>query len=159
MDWRNTFGIKFTKFGSKYLTLGISLFLSLMLVGNLLPQIVTDSVIVELFMVIAVSYILLYIGIKIYEERKKLKGNQTTKNQLIIKYIILSSLVLFIGLVLGYHKTGPRGATNDCYNDFKFVSCEKQTSVYGNTVYTCLRSGKKSIVNCNADECRAVCER
>lgn len=159
MNKKNIFGINFDNFTSKYLILGLILFGILILLRFILPEIVYDDIIADLALVILILYILLYVGIKIYENNGKLKNGQITKNSLINKYLILGLIVIFVGAIYWYHSIGPRGATNDCYDEFKFVSCEEQTSVYGNTVYTCLRDGKKSIVNCNADECRAVCER
>lgn len=156
---RNLYGIKIDKFTKKYLILGLVLFGILIIMGNILPDIVISSILADLALVILILYILLYVVIKIYENKEKLKAGQITKNYLINKYLMLGLIIIFIGAICLYHGTGPRGATNDCYNEFKFVSCEKQTTVYGNTVYTCLRDGKKSIVNCDAEECRAVCER
>lgn len=152
---------KLDKFTKKYLLLGLVLFLLLALITNFLPKIVYEAICPQIFIVVFALYVLLFLGVRVYKDVLEIKNNPNSKSMIITRCVVLSSIVIFVGLVWYYHSTGPRGATNDCYNDFKFVSCEKQTekSIYGNDVYTCLRNGKKSLVNCNADGCKAVCER
>lgn len=147
----------FTKF---YLLFGIILLIVISIINSLLPEVILQAISSKLNGIVFIIYILLFIVVKIYEDIYKIKNN-IEKNNVIGKYIVLSSVLIFIGLIFFYHHTGPRGATNNCYDDFKFVSCEKQTktSIYGNTIYTCLRDGKKSLVNCKDDDCKAVCER
>lgn len=152
---------KLDKFTKKNLLLGLVLFLLLVLITNFLPKIVYEAICPQVFIVVFALYVLLFLGVRIYKDVLEIKNNLNSKSMIITRCVVLSSIVIFVGLVWYYHSTGPRGATNDCYNEFKFVSCEKQTekSIYGNDVYTCLRDGKKSLVNCNADGCKAVCER
>lgn len=161
MNNKNILGIRLDKFTRKYFLLGGVMFLLLSLITSFLPEIVYEAICPQIFIVIFGIYILLLIGVKIYQNILEIRNNSENKSILIIKYVLLSSVIIFIGLVWYYHSTGPRGATNDCYKNFKLVSCEKQTekSIYGNDVYTCLRAGKKSLVNCNKDGCTAICER
>lgn len=111
---------------------------------------------------ITLIYVIYHLILGVKQSIQNAQENLSSKERRIHFLSKLSIFVIpifYIGLIVYYHNSGPRAAVNDCYNDFRFVSCTDTLNTADNKIYTCYSAGKPAAVTCDKKGCTAICKR